>query len=99
MIARRAIEAYSDFSEGQADDMKGSKVGLERIRKVLLRDKTGAQEDLVAVLKSDACELFDCYFEVDPRSLSAEIEVDEYGYYKVTVSARAFRVRGTFHSG
>ena len=28
--------------------MKGAKVGLERIKKVLLRDKTGAQEDLVA---------------------------------------------------
>ena len=79
--------------------MKGSKVGLERIKKVLLRDKAGAQEDIVAVLKSDACDLFDCYFEVDPRSVAAEIEVDEFGYYKIAVSARAFRVRGTFHSG
>ena len=79
--------------------MKGSKVGLERIKKVLLRDKAGAQEDLVAVIKSDLSELLDCYFEVDPRSIGAEIEVDEYGCYKIALSARAFRVRGTFHSG
>ena len=79
--------------------MKGSKVGLERLKKVLLRDKAGAQEDLVAVLKSDACDLLDCYFEVDPRSLEAMIEVDEYGYYKIAISAKAFRVRATFHSG
>ena len=79
--------------------MKGSKVGLERIKKVLLRDKTGAQEDIVAVLKSDACDLLDSYFEVDPRSLDAEIEVDEFGYYKISITAKAFRVRGVFHSG
>lgn len=79
--------------------MKGAKVGLERIKKVLLRDKAGAQEDIVAVLKSDVADLLDCYFEVDPRSIDAEIEVDEHGYYRVAISARAFRVRGTFHSG
>ena len=79
--------------------MKGSKVGLERVKKVLLRDKAGAQEELIAVLKSDACDLLDCYFEVDPRSVDATVEVDEYGWYRVSVTARAFRVRGTFHSG
>ena len=79
--------------------MKGSKVGLERVKKVLLRDKSGAQEELIAVLKSDACDLLDCYFEVDPRSVDATVEVDEYGCYRVSVTARAFRVRGTFHSG
>ena len=79
--------------------MKGSKVGLERIKKVLLRDKAGAQEDVVAVLKSDVYDLLDTYFEVDPRSISAEIAVDEYGSYRIEISGRAFRVRGTFHSG
>lgn len=79
--------------------MKGAKLGLERIKKVLLRDKAGAQEDLVAVIKSDLLELLDCYFEVDARSIGAEIEVDEYGCYRLSLSARAFRVRGTFHSG
>ncbi len=79
--------------------MKGSKVGLERVKKVLLMDKAGAQEELIAVLKSDACELLDCYFEVDPRSVDAAVTVDEHGCYRVSVTARAFRVRGTFHSG
>ncbi len=79
--------------------MKIAKVGLERIKKVLLRDKAGAQEDLIAVLKSDACELLDNYFEVDPRSVKAEVEVDEFGYYEIKLSARAFRVRGAFHGG
>lgn len=79
--------------------MRGSKVGLERIKKVLLRDKAGAQEDLVAVLKSDVCDLLDCYFEVEPRSIGVEIEVDEHGAYRLALSARAYRVRGVFHSG
>ncbi|MBO4479660.1 MAG: hypothetical protein IK037_02170 [Clostridia bacterium] len=79
--------------------MKGAKVGLERIKKTLLRDKAGSQEEILAVLKSDVCELLDCYFEVDPHSLRAEIDVDEYGSYKISVFARGFRVRGAFKSG
>ncbi len=79
--------------------MRGSKVALERIKKVLLRDKAGAQEDLVAVMRSDLSDLLDCYFEVDPRSIGVEIDVDEHGAYRISLSARAFRVRGVFHSG
>lgn len=79
--------------------MKGAKVGLERIKRVLLRDKAGVQEDLIAVLKSDTASLLDCYFEVDPQSVTAAIEVEEYGCYEVTLTARAFRVRGGFRSG
>lgn len=74
--------------------MKGAKVGLERIKKVLLQDKAGAQEDVVAVLKSDVYDLLDNYFEVEPQSISASVEVDESGYYEVKVTARAYRVRG-----
>lgn len=74
--------------------MKGAKVGLERIKKVLLQDKAGAQEDVVAVLKSDAYDLLDNYFEVEPQSISASVEVDESGYYEVKITARAYRVRG-----
>ena len=79
--------------------MKGAKVGLERIKKTLLRDKAGSQEEILAVLKSDVCELLDCYFEVDPHSLRAEIDVDEYGSDKISVFSRGFRVRGAFTSG
>ena len=79
--------------------MKGAKVGLERIKKVLLRDKAGPQEDLIAVLKSDASDLLDSYFEVDPRSITASIDVNEFGCYEVKISAKAFRVRASFTSG
>ncbi len=79
--------------------MKGAKVGLERIKRTLLRDKTGSQEDVIAVLKSDLSELLDCYFEVDPQSIRAEVEVEEYGRYEIKLSACAFRVRGAFRSG
>jgi len=72
---------------------------LERIKKTLLRDKTGSQENVVAVLKSDLLDLLDCYFEVEPQSIRAEIEVDEYGAYQIKLSARAFRVRGAFYGG
>lgn len=79
--------------------MKGAKLGLERIKKVLLKDKTGAREDITAVLKSDAYDLLDNYFEVEPQSVSASIEVDEMGYYEVKVAARAYRVRGIGRGG
>ena len=79
--------------------MKRAKVGLERIKKVLLKDKTGSQEDVTGVLKSDAYDLLDNYFEVDPQSVTASIEVDEFGYYDVRVSARAYRVRGIGRGG
>ena len=74
--------------------MRKAKVGLERIKKVLLKDKTGAREDVIAVLRSDLLDLLDSYFEVDPHSVSATVDVDEYGFYTVLLSARAYRVRG-----
>lgn len=79
--------------------MKRSKIGLERIKRTLLRDKAGSQEDVIAVLKSDLCELLDCYFEVDPQSIRAEVDVEEFGCYEIKLSARAFRVRGAFSRG
>ena len=79
--------------------MKGAKVGLERRRKVLLKDKTGTREDVGAVLKSDAYDLLDNYFEVEPQSVSASVEVDEMGYYEVRITARAYRVRGIGRGG
>lgn len=74
--------------------MKKAKVGLERIKKVLLKDKTGAQEDVIAVLRSDLADLLDSYFELDPHSVKADIEVNDFGSYEVKISARAYRVRG-----
>ena len=74
--------------------MRKAKVGLERIKKVLLKDKTGDREDVIAVLKSDAYDLLDNYFELDPHSIAAEIEVNDLGYYEVRLAARAYRVRG-----
>ena len=79
--------------------MKGAKVGLERIKRTLLRDKAGPQEDVIDVLKSDLCELLDCYFEVDTQSIRAEVDVEEYGCYEIKLSARAYRVRGSFSRG
>lgn len=73
--------------------MRNAKVGLERVKKVLLQDKTGAREDVSGVLKSDLYDLLDDYFEVDPNSLRAEITVNEFGFYEVKIAARAFRVR------
>jgi len=73
--------------------MKNAKRGVERIKKVILQDKTGAPEQVLAVLKSDLYELLDGYFEVNPQSVSLEVEVDEYGFYRIAIGAKAFRVR------
>ena len=74
--------------------MGRAKLGLERIKRVLLQDKTGAREDMVAVLKSDLNDLLDSYFEVDPTSICVEVSVSDVGYYEIRIVARAGRVRG-----
>lgn len=79
--------------------MRNAKVGLERIKKVLLKDKTGAREDVIAVLRSDLYDLLDSYFEVDPHSVKAQVDVDDFGGYEVKISARAYRVRSVGRSG
>ena len=79
--------------------MRNAKKGVERLKKVLLQDKTGAGEDVTAVIKSDAYDLLDSYFEVDEHSVRATVEVGEYGQYEITISARAYRVRGFGRSG
>lgn len=79
--------------------MRNATKGVERIRRVLLKDKTGAEEDVTAVLRSDAFDLLDGYFEIDPQSVRAEVEVNDFGFYEVRISARALRVRGFGRSG
>lgn len=74
--------------------MGKAKLGLERIKRVLLQDKTGAREDMVAVLKSDLNDLLDSYFEVEPSSIGVDVSVSDLGYYEIRIMARAQRVRG-----
>ena len=74
--------------------MKNAKRGVERIKKVLLQDRTGTKENVIAVLKSDVYDVLDAFFEVNPQSVTAEIRVDERGLYEISLSALAFRVRG-----
>jgi len=75
--------------------MKNAKRGVERIKKVLLQDRTGTKENVIAVLKSDVFEVLDAFFEVNPQSVTADISVDERGLYEIRLSAYAFRVRGS----
>ena len=74
--------------------MKNAKRGVERIKKVILQDRTGAQDNVLAVIKSDVFEVLDDYFEVNPQSVTADIGLDVQGTYEIRLSARAFRVRG-----
>ena len=75
--------------------MKNAKRGVDRLKKVLLQDRTGTQENVIAVMKSDIFEVLDAFFEVNPQSVVAEVSVDERGLYEIRVSAYAFRVRGS----
>jgi len=74
--------------------MRNAKRGVERLKKVILQDRTGAPENVIAVLKSDVYEVLDSYFEVNPQSVSADVSVDEKGLYEIRLTAHAFRVRG-----
>lgn len=74
--------------------MKNAKRGVERIKKVLLQDRTGTRENVIAVLKSDVFEVLDAFFEVNPQSVTAEVTVDDRGLYEIHIAAYAFRVRG-----
>ena len=75
--------------------MKNAKRGVERIKKVLLQDRAGTRENVIAVLKSDVFEVLDAFFEVNPQSVTAEVTVDDRGLYEIRIAAYAFRVRGT----
>lgn len=79
--------------------MRNAKRGVERIKKVILQDRTGAPDDVIKVLKSDIFEVLDGFFEVNPQSVVAEIKVDNVGTYEIKMSARAFRVRAARKSG
>ena len=79
--------------------MKNAKRGVERIKKVILQDRTGAQDNVIGVLKSEMFEVLDGFFEVNPQSVAAEISVDNAGMYEIKFFARAFRVRGVRKSG
>ena len=74
--------------------MKNAGRGVERIKKVLLQDRTGARENVIGAIKSDVFEVLDDFFEVNPQSVTAEVDVDERGLYAIRISAYAFRVRG-----
>ena len=74
--------------------MRNATRGVERIKKVLLQDRTGTRENVVAVMKSDVFEVMDAFFEVNPQSVNAEVSVDERGLYEIKITAYAFRVRG-----
>ena len=74
--------------------MRNAKRGVERIKKVILQDRTGAQDNVIAAMKSDIFEVLDNFFEVNPQSVSAVINLDDRGLYEICLSAHAFRVRG-----
>ncbi|GEM_PF-5875628 len=79
--------------------MRNAKRGVERIKKVILQDRTGAPDNVINVLKSDVFEVLDGFFEVNPQSVVAEVLVDNVGMYEIKFTARAFRVRGIRNSG
>ncbi len=71
-----------------------AKKGVERIKKVILHDRTNAPDNIIAVQKSDIYDALSSFFDVNPNSIAASIEVDNLGMYEIKLQAKAFRVKG-----
>ncbi|NCA67808.1 MAG: hypothetical protein EOM87_07085 [Clostridia bacterium] len=73
-------------------NMRSAKVTEDRLKKVLLKDRIDAPENIIAVLRSDIFDALSNFFEINPSSVNVKIETDAVGIYNLTMSAKAFRV-------
>lgn len=61
--------------------MKESQIAVERLKKVILRDKIECYEGVVRVLKGDLVNLLSCYFGLNGDEVQVNLEVNENGRY------------------
>ena len=69
-----------------------SKAGCDRLRSVLLSDKSSGASRIHNVIKSDFYCMIINYMDVEPQNVKVDISCDSEGYYILKVEAAAKRI-------
>lgn len=64
----------------------------ERLRQVLIKDKSNTPESFESFLKADVTKVLGEYFLLDSKEVSLKIDTDKEGSYIISLSAKASRV-------
>ena len=83
-INRKQRSAYE--YEGPA------KAGCDRLKSVLLSDKSGSASRIHGVIKSDFYCMILNYMDIEPQNIKLDISCDSEGYYILKVEAIAKRI-------
>jgi septum formation topological specificity factor MinE len=70
-----------------------AKIGVERLKKVLISDKHFNPERIEEVMKSDILTILQNYTDVDGENLNFLIEVNTEGGYNIKVDANCTRLK------
>lgn len=69
--------------------MKEGKQAVERLRKVLMRDKIQSYEGVARVLEDDLFGLLSCYFGLKREDLEVKLSINDNGRYSLNCSLEA----------
>jgi septum formation topological specificity factor MinE len=70
-----------------------AKIGVDRLKKVLISDKHFNPERIKEVIKSDILYILKNYTDVEADDLNFEIDVNEEGGYKINIDANCTRLK------
>lgn len=65
--------------------MKTSKDTFDRLKKMLVSDKMGVCDGFMKIFRTETSRFFGDYFVFDGE-VEVQVELDDYGFYKVNVS-------------
>lgn len=70
-----------------------AKVGVERLKKVLISDKHFNPERIKEVIKSDIFYILKNYTDIDIEDVNFEINVNNMGGYEILLEANCSRLK------
>ena len=73
--------------------MKTSRETFDRLKKMLISDKIGAEDGFLKIFKTEITRLVRDYFVLDGE-VDVKIEIDDFGLYKVDISFDAEDTKG-----
>ena len=69
-----------------------AKAGCDRLKSVLLTDKSSGASRIQSVIKSDFYCMILNYMDVEPQNIRLDINCDSEGYYILKIEAAAKRI-------
>lgn len=64
-----------------------------RAEQILLKDKLQETNCFTEVVRSDVFNMLNNYFQVAEKSLSINVEVDNYGIYTININCKADKLK------